>query len=44
MSKEYKNGELCAKLSKSIHYNPFREKGTVEQYIDWLNGYNSYTK
>ena len=44
MSTEYKNGTDCALAGKSVHYNPFRNKGTVEQYTDWLDGYNSYNE
>jgi hypothetical protein len=28
------------KMGKSIHYNPYRNKGTVEQFNAWLDGYS----
>jgi hypothetical protein len=40
ISSPYKNGVLCAKAGKSIHYNPYRNKGTGEQYSNWIAGYN----
>jgi hypothetical protein len=40
MSSEYKNGVLCAKAGKSIHYNPYRNKGSVTHFNEWIAGYN----
>jgi len=37
----YKNGRLCKLQGHSIFYNPFRNKGTVENYLAWIDGWNS---
>jgi len=39
-SEAFKNGTECALAGKSIHYNPFRNKGTADQFNDWVSGYN----
>ena len=39
--KEYNHGAHCAKLGYSIHYNPYRHKGTPEQYTEWQQGWLS---
>ena len=37
-------GMMHRRMGKSIHYNPYRNKGTVEQFSDWLEGYNHKTE
>jgi len=39
MSEEAKQGAEHRRLGKSIHYNPYRHKGTPKQYTDWRQGY-----
>ena len=41
MSKSYKLGQQHNKMGYSMHYNPYRNKGTGDQFTDWENGYNS---
>jgi len=39
MSNAYDLGIQCRKMGYSIHYNPFRHKGSNEQYEQWVLGY-----
>lgn len=36
---EFENGKRCAIEGHSIHYNPYRHKGTQEQYHNWIKGW-----
>ncbi len=36
----YELGIKCKNMGYSIHYNPFRHKGSAEQYKQWILGYN----
>jgi hypothetical protein len=36
----YNLGIKCKIMGYSIYYNPFRHKGSPEQYQQWLLGYN----
>lgn len=33
-------GMMHKRMGKSIHYNPYRNKGTAKQFNAWLEGYN----
>jgi len=37
----YKKGVQVKKLGYSIYYNPYRNKGTAEEYIQFILGYES---
>jgi len=37
-------GKQHRELGKSIHYNPFRHKGTVQDYTDWIDGWSETIK
>ena len=39
--KAYKKGVQIKKLGYSIDYNPYRHKGTAEEYIQFILGYES---
>lgn len=39
MSNEYAEGIEAFLAGRSMHYNPYRERGTNEQWSDWLAGY-----
>lgn len=39
MSKEYKQGASHKKLGFSIHYNPYRNKGSARQFTNWVDGH-----
>ena len=39
MSKEFEQGVNHYNLGKSIHYNPYRHKGTAKQFVDWVSGW-----
>lgn len=41
MSEEYKQGVAAHEAGKSIHYNPYRHRGTSQQYSDWESGWKS---
>jgi hypothetical protein len=41
MMNEYQQGAQASKDGHSIHYNPYRHRGTPEQFIDWQNGWLS---
>ncbi|QGJ84340.1 hypothetical protein [Pseudoalteromonas phage XCL1123] len=36
---EYEQGKQAKLNGKSIEYNPYRHKGTVEQYNSWRKGW-----
>ena len=38
-SEEYQQGIDAYKAGKSIHYNPYRHKGTPTQHSDWIAGW-----
>lgn len=45
--KSFDNGYNCAKIGKSIHYNPFRNTKVKEDkeenaYKKWIEGWNAY--
>ncbi len=37
----YKKGAKIKKLGYSINYNPYRNKGSAEEYIQFILGYES---
>lgn len=37
----FEHGIKCAQSGYSIYYNPYRHKGTAEQYLDWEDGWIS---
>jgi len=37
----YDLGTQCKRLGYSVHYNPFRNKGSAEEYKQWVLGYIS---
>ena len=37
----YNLGKKHKSMGYSIHYNPYRNKGTAKQFNDWLSGYRS---
>lgn len=39
--KEFNQGKQCAVFGYSIHYNPYRHKGTAQQFIEWERGWNN---
>jgi ribosome modulation factor len=43
MSNEYKQGQEHHNLGKSEAYNPYRNKGTTTQFLDWIAGWRSAT-
>lgn len=43
-SKEFREGVEHRNLGKSIYYNPYRHKGTTQQYIDWVTGWTNANK
>jgi ribosome modulation factor len=38
---EFTQGAQANKDGHSIHYNPYRERGTAEQYCEWIKGWES---
>lgn len=40
-SQAFKLGVQIAKMGYSIYFNPFRYKGTAQQFLDWESGYKS---
>lgn len=40
MSGAYKLGQKHNRLGHSIHYNPYRNKGTSYQFSEWVLGYS----
>lgn len=41
-SKAFESGKKCKRLGKSIHYNPYRNKGTATEFVEWELGWQSY--
>lgn len=41
MSKAYLKGIEIKALGKSIEYNPYRHKGTAQEFEDFIAGYNT---
>ncbi len=39
--KAFNKGVKTKKLGHSIYYNPYRNKGTAEEYIQFILGYES---
>lgn len=37
----FDQGKKAKKLGKSKEYNPYRHKGSPEDYTEWINGWNS---
>jgi hypothetical protein len=41
MKEAYFKGIEVKTLGKSIEYNPYRYKGTAQEYLDFVKGYNA---
>lgn len=41
MSRAFKKGVEMATIGRSIYFNPYRHKGTSEEYLDFIAGYKS---
>jgi hypothetical protein len=37
----FSKGMEVKKLGKSIEYNPYRHKGTAQEFEDFIKGYNA---
>jgi len=35
----YQLGQTHKKMGYSIWYNPFRNKGSAQEYAEWIEGY-----
>jgi len=44
MTESYKLGVQHFQNGYSIHYNPFRNKGRSQDYLDWAQGWMSQVK
>lgn len=44
MTIEFNLGKKHKEMGYSIYYNPYRNKGTPQQFGDWVKGYNANTK
>jgi len=38
-TKEFNQGQKHREMCYSIHYNPYRHKGTPDQFCDWIKGW-----
>jgi hypothetical protein len=41
MSDAYKLGQAHKSMGYSVHYNPYRHKGTASQFVGWKKGFLS---